>query len=169
MKNLNTHLKMKRRFILIMGGKYEEVNKEIEQAVIKVMTSGPSEHTSASDQVVEVEHQKIPSPSPPPSINIEDESMNVEGTNITLDSKDDPFKNIENIVDNLAFEQQDMTMNEEEEKETGKDGEVEKTQVKTQVNPEVTEQKESQDQAIISPTPKKAVAKPEIESIFASL
>lgn len=139
MKNLNTHLRMKRRTILIMGGNYEEINKEKEEVVVKVMTSSPNKHTSVSDQVLEARDHKIPSPSPPPSINIEDETMNVEGTNITLDSEDNPFNNLENIVDNSAIEQQDMKVNEEERKETRKEEEEKKTQEESQVNVEVEE------------------------------
>lgn len=43
--------------------------------------------------------------------------MNVEGTNIILDNEDNPFSNLEDIVENSAMEQQNMTISEEE-KET---------------------------------------------------
>lgn len=56
MKNISTHLRKKRRTILIMGGNYEEINKETEHSVVKVMTSGPSEHFNEFDQVTEAEH-----------------------------------------------------------------------------------------------------------------
>lgn len=48
--------------------------------------------------------------------------MNIEGTNITLDSEEHIF---EDIVDNSADEQEDMAVNEEEEIEPRKEEEEE--------------------------------------------
>lgn len=87
MKNLSTHLRKKRRNILIMGGNYEDIYREVEQAIVKVMTFGPSEHINEYDQAVKVEYHTDPSTAPPPSINIESEFMTIEGTNITLNSE----------------------------------------------------------------------------------
>lgn len=113
MKDLSTHLRTKKRTIQIMGGRYEEINAEIEKAIIKVMSENAGESSvveKSKDQVEEAEQEDIPSP---PAINIDDEIMIVEGTKITLDSDDKLFKNLENIVDNLAFEEQETTKGEE--------------------------------------------------------
>lgn len=75
MKALSTHLRTKRRTIQIMGGRYEEINSKIEQAIIKVMTENVGEPLVVIEQVGEKEQEDIPSP---PTINIEDETMNVE-------------------------------------------------------------------------------------------
>ena len=64
------------------------------------------EPSVAAKQADEGEQEDIPSPS---TIKIEEESMNVEGTKITLDTNDNVFKNLENIVDNSALDELDRT------------------------------------------------------------
>lgn len=93
-----------------MGGRYEEVNSEIEQTIIKVMAEYVGESSVAVEKVGEKVQEDIPSSL---AINIEDETMNVEGTQITLDTNENVFKNLENIVDNSVFEEQEATKEEE--------------------------------------------------------
>ena len=100
-----------------MGDNYEEVKKEIEEAIVKYKTSMPKvtkesaqtkksslvyvEASTPNDGKEEVEEaQKIQSP---PHIVIGTESMQVDNTHITIDAKKNPFVEYgTNIVGNVG-------------------------------------------------------------------
>lgn len=113
LKSLGNLLRTKRRTILIMGGKKEEVQKETEQAVMQFLAdivagkhveSDPQQKQSEESHAEEVGIEEVPSSS---HINIGKESMDIEGTKVTLESNDAVFHDLGNIVDNLALEEQE--------------------------------------------------------------
>lgn len=164
LKSLGTLLRTKRRTILIMGGKKEEVQKETEQVVMQVLAdivvekhveSDPQQKQLEEPHVEEVGIEEVPSSS---HINIGKESMDIEGTKVTLESNDAVFHDLGNIVDNLALVEQ--------EKVTESEKNIEVEEAPTILESVLAEQSVKGKQILTEATTSSAPSKP-IEDISA--
>ena len=92
-----------------MGGNYEEVNAETEKAIISYMSSlpkvtqestqlggeSPTIVAESPTQIFEHRFEEQDFDDSPPHISIDNESMQVDTTKVTLDRTKDPFKDHE--------------------------------------------------------------------------
>lgn len=85
-KGIEHLLRNKRRTILIMRGNYEEVNKEIEKAIVKFTTSTPSQEQGATTTTTTLMIESTP------QVTIGIDTMKVDNTIINLDKTKDPFR-----------------------------------------------------------------------------
>lgn len=119
MRRLEPLLRKKTRSIQIMGGLYEEVTKETEEAIVKVMNKpATTVDQPQDDKVMDTEINDAP--------NEQDDSMVIGAARITIDRNEDhfgstsenPFENqhdfnvgnlvIGNVVDYSSLEDEDM-------------------------------------------------------------
>ena len=106
-------LRNKRRVILLMGGNYEEVNKEIENKIVSYMTTmprvivesvssvgeSPMNIEASTPILVDKEVEETVKPDSPPHVVIGSESIQVDSTKIIVnEEEEDPFKDLGPII-----------------------------------------------------------------------